>query len=119
MKVKKYGVKLVFRYDLPDRQFYEETVLCVRAASADEAAERARNYAAGFVEREYQNLEGENVKVRLCDIADCTAVQQENAEIETVFSRFVTNRGGLPEEAFLEQFADTCTREELKPLRHL
>ncbi len=119
MKTKKYGVKLVYRYDLPDRQFYEETVLCVRAASADEAAERARNYAAGFVEREYQNLEGETVKVRLCDIADCTAVQAENAEIETVFSRYVRKPGSQPEDAFLEQFADSCTREELKPLRHL
>ena len=119
MKATQYGVKLVYRYDLPEQQFYEETVLRVRASSADEAAERARNYAAGFVERSYQNLEGETVKVSLIDVVDCVPVQEENAEIETVFSYFTRNRGQLSEEAFLERFGDPCTREELKPLRHL
>ncbi len=119
MKTKLYGVKLLYRHKLPDDVFYEESVLRIRAASADEAQEHARNYAAGFAEREYQNLEGETVTVRLVDLVDCFRINAEESEIEEVYSSFSKNRTGLSEEAYLDLLSDLCSREERKPLRHL
>lgn len=114
-----YGVKMIYRYTLPNAVFYEESLLRVHAASQDEATAHARNYASDFVERTYTNIEGETVTVRLCDIADCCPVKTANPEIEEVYAGVFRNESGLSEEEFLELRTDTCSREERKPLRHV
>ena len=114
-----FGVKLIYRYTLRDAVFYEESVLRVHAASQDEATANARNYAHDFVEREYTNLEGETVTVRLCDIADCCPLKSVNSEIEEIYSGIFRNESGMSEDDFLELRTDTCSREERKPLRHV
>ena len=112
-----YGLKMIYRIRAGSRLFYEESIVRVRAESADEAYEKAEGYALGMCADEYVNVCGELVKTELAGIIDCFQAFGEEDGVQEVYSRIAANRTGLNEEQWFGALSDGCTAQDMLPLR--
>jgi hypothetical protein len=114
-----YSVKIIFKYQVENGMvFYEESIVLFNAASFEDAYEKAEKYVKEYISKEYTNIYGQKVVQSVERYADCFLVYPEEDATE-VYSGFFMNRNGICEKEYIDLLADTCTAQELKPLRSL
>ena len=83
-----YHVKLLLKYTVKEQIFYEESILQVDAGSFDEA------------------------------YLDCFQSDDVESDVQEVYSRIFQNHSEFSETKLVELLSDSCTREEMLPLRY-
>ena len=115
-----YSVKIIFKNEVGNGTvIFEESVILVKAASFDEAYEKAEKYAQERTETDadYVNMFGQNVHRSVVCYADCFEIIEEENCTE-IYSSYKMNRCSLSQEDYIGMLTDSCSAEELKNLRH-
>ena len=99
-----YHVKLLLKYTVKEQIFYEESILQVDAGSFDEAYQKAEIYVKQTMDNKRRNMYGDTVHCTVVDYLDCF----QSDDVESEFS----------ETKLVELLSNSCTREEMLPLRY-
>ncbi|MBQ6065217.1 MAG: DUF4288 domain-containing protein [Clostridia bacterium] len=113
----KYSVKFLFQYTVEGGEtFFEESIVMFDADSHDDALQKADRYLRdNCLTEPYSSAEGKTV-TRQARAVDCFSVIEEDDGTE-VYSGFRINRTRMTETEFADLLTDSCTQEELLPLR--
>ena len=89
----------------------------LEASSFDDAYSKAEKY---MIENEvcftYVNIFGKRVNSEIVSYADCFSVYDDEDVLE-VYSSIRLSRDSMPENTIISVLEDSCTRNELLPLR--
>ena len=113
-----YHVKLLLKYTVKEQIFYEESILQVDAGSFDEAYQKAENYVSRMIEKKKKNMYGDTVHCSIVDYLDCFQSDNIEDDVQEVYSRIFQNHSEFSETKLVELLSDSCTREEMLPLRY-
>ena len=113
-----YHVKLLLKYTVKEQIFYEESILQVDAGSFDEAYQKAENYVSRMIEPHRKNMYGDTVHCSIVDYLDCFQSDNIEDDVQEVYSRIFQNHSEFSETKLVELLSDSCTREEMLPLRY-
>lgn len=113
-----YHVKLLLKYTVREQIFYEESILQIDAGSFDAAYQKAENYVSRMMEPQRKNMYGDIVHCSIVDYLDCFQSDNIEDDVQEVYSRIFQNRFGLSEKELEKCLGDSCTREEMLPLRY-
>ena len=113
-----YHVKLLLKYTVKEQIFYEESILQVDAGSFDEAYQKAENYVSRMIEPPRKNMYGDTVHCSIVDYLDCFQSDNIEDDVQEVYSRIFQNHSEFSETKLVELLSDSCTREEMLPLRY-
>ena len=113
-----YHVKLLLKYTVKEQIFYEESILQVDASSFDEAYQKAENYVSWMIEPQRKNMYGDTVHCSIVDYLDCFQSDNIEDDVQEVYSRIFQNHSEFSETKLVELLSDSCTREEMLPLRY-
>ena len=120
VKTQMYSIKIIFKNEVENGPvIFEESVLMVKAASFDEAYDKAEKYTREWLETDsdYVNMYGLNVHRSVVCYADCFEIIEEENCTE-VYSSYKMNRSSLSLEDYIGVLTNSCSAEELKNLRH-
>ena len=114
----KYSVKLIIRHTVETGEvFIEESIIMTEAGSFEEAYSKAREYVKeNEIRAAYKNTFGRQVKSEVVSFADCFSVYDDEEVIE-VYSSIIKTGGELPADTVVSVLEESCTREDLLPLR--
>ena len=114
----KYSVKLIIRHTVESGEvFLEESLLMLDSVSFDEAYLKAQHYVEEHdVCSAYDNLYGKRVHSEIISYADCFSVYDDE-EVMEVYSTIRKVRKDRSEDMIMSVLEDSCTREEMLPLR--
>ncbi len=113
-----YGVKVIYKYEIGQETFYEEQILKIRAESFDDAFKKAREYAENNIDHNRTNINGDKVKETVCDVVDCYLADDDDSDVQEIFSSIKKNRASLSEEEYIEILGGGCDAEEMYILRY-
>ena len=115
----KYSVKLIIRSVVETGEiFLEESILMIKAASFDDAYEKAERYAAesGICDA-YRNCKGQLVTLEVVSYADCFLVFDDDEEVTEVYSSIKIPNETMTEKLIVSVEEMSATRKEMLPLR--
>ena len=114
----KYSVKMIIRHTVETGEmFLEESVLMLDAASFDDAYLKAEEYVKGNeLCAAYANMYGKRVHSDIVSYADCFSVYDDENVVE-VYSSVRRCSDEMSEKAILSILENSCTREDMLPLR--
>ena len=114
----KHSVKLVIKHSVETGEvFLEEAVLLLEADSFDEAYLKAEQYVQeNEICGSYDNMYGHRVHSEVVSFADCFSVYDDGDVIE-VYASLRKCSDPLHEDAAIAFLENSCTREEMLPLR--
>ena len=115
----KYSVKLIIRSVVETGEiFLEESILMIKAASFDDAYEKAERYAAesGICDA-YRNCKGQLVTLEVVSYADCFLVFDDDEEVTEVYSSIKKPNETMTEKLIVSVEEMSATRKEMLPLR--
>ena len=113
----KYSVKMIVRHTVETGEvFLEESIIMLNAVSFDDAYLKAEQYAKDYVIDQYRNMYGKRVRSDVISYADCFSVYDDEDPVE-VWSSIIRPRDEKTEDAYLSLYQETCSREEMLPLR--
>lgn len=113
-----YHVKLLLKYTVKEQIFYEESILQVDAGSFDEAYQKAEIYVKQTMDNKRKNMYGDTVYCTIVDYLDCFRSDDVESDVQEVYSRIFQNHSEFSETKLVELLSDSCTREEMLPLRY-
>ena len=113
-----YHVKRLLKYTVKEQIFYEESILQVDADSFDAAYQKAENYVSRMIEPQRKNMYGDTVHCSIVDYLDCFQSDNIEDDVQEVYSRIFQNHSEFSETKLVELLSDSCTREEMLPLRY-
>ena len=114
----KYSVKMIIRHKVETGEiFLEESILMLNAATFDDAYLKAEEYVK---ENElcaaYVNMNGKHVHSEIVSYADCFSVCDDESIVEA-YSSIRRCSDEMSEKAILSILENSCTREDMIPLR--
>ena len=114
----KYSVKMVVRHTVEAGDvFLEESILMLDASSFDDAYSKAEQYVKNNeINCTYENMFGKRVQSEVVSFADCFSVYDGDDVVE-VYSSIRKCSDGLCEDTLMEFFENSCSRQEMLPLR--
>ena len=113
-----YNVKILMKYSVKEQIFYEESILQVNAGSFDEAYQKAEIYVKQTMDNKRRNMYGDTVHCTVVDYLDCFQSDDVESDVQEVYSRIFQNHSEFSETKLVELLSDSCTREEMLPLRY-
>ena len=116
----KYSVKMVVRHTVETGEvFLEESILMLDASSFDDAYSKAEQYVNNNeINCTYENMFGKRVQSKVVSFADCFSVYDDDDVVE-VYSSIRKCSDGLCEDTLMKFFENSCSRQEMLPLRQL
>ncbi len=126
-----YGVKLLHKSTVSGKpvqdrmdefyrdttEFFEESVLLVKAISFDDAY-RIAEAAARENNEDYENKYGQRVITEFFELLDCFRMTGCPESATEVYSTFFAKKRDEDEQALLDERYAGCTIEEMHVLRH-
>ncbi len=111
-------MKILLKYTVQKYVFYEESIFRVYADSFDTAYQKAENYVSLMIEPQRKNIYGNTVHCSIVDYLDCFQSDDMENDVQEVYSRIFQNHAEFSEQELVKLLGDTCTREEMLPLRY-
>ncbi len=116
----KYSVKMVVRHTVETGEvFLEESILMLDASSFDDAYSKAEQYVnnnENEINCTYENMFGKRVQSKVVSFVDCFSVYDDDDVVE-VYSSIRKCSDGLCEDTLMKFFENSCSRQEMLPLR--
>ena len=84
----------------------------------DEAYQKAEIYVKQTMDNKRRNMYGDTVHCTVVDYLDCFQSDDVENDVQEVYSRIFQNHSEFSETKLVELLSDSCTREEMLPLRY-